>query len=89
MGRKLNLARMREHRIKHLPHYHVQYVSHETISDLPGSVLDELLREQVERFDQEMRSRHMWTKKKFRLQTFADYDIDYNRHKFIVEERFI
>lgn len=88
--RRLNPEKVRNHRIKHLQRYEVQYVDRDSISDIVEmeDMMNWIMSEMKERFEHKMRRRHMWTKKPFSIDTYIEYDIDYNRYRFIVREHF-
>jgi hypothetical protein len=86
--RTINLNKMREAQIRRHPHFEVQYMSHEMAMELSAEEYDRVYREIVENFTRRMRLRHFWTKKKFTIEVFAEYDIDFNRYRGVIRERF-
>jgi hypothetical protein len=86
--RTINLNKMREAKIRRHPHFEVHYMSDEMLRNLTSEEYDRIYREIVENFTRRMRLRHFWTKKKFTIEVVAEYDIDFNRYRGVIRERF-
>jgi len=87
MKKKLNLEKMRNQRHRENPRYIVQYINRDDLIDLNDDAIDWIIRQMVEPFAEKTRLRHFWSKKPFRIDVHQDVDIDHNRVRIIVEER--
>lgn len=85
--KRMSNSRMRRQRGKHHHiRYRIQYMSRENVEDMYPEVMEFFLAETLEMLRMEVARWNMWQKRPLSPVTvFRDYDLDFDRYKFIFE----